>query len=178
MLAQLKTPLTPPTTSLAPTLRRWYMIVNGNQHRPDLCAAQPGFTKPFMLSEALIPQVRTVACLIAAERLAFDAPTPEHITTEADWFAARILVLGVKVFHLDVTLIPMMKSANQRAQAFARKHGLPFTPAQMRMSLHAGRPQQMLVMETDDSGHNDIGLVGNSLALRRQIATRHHLLQA
>ena len=72
----------------------------------------------------------------------------------------------------------MMKSAKQRAQAFARKHGLPFTPAQMRMSLHAGRPQQRLVMETDDSGHNDIGLVGNSLALRRQIATRHHLLQA
>ena len=44
MLAQLKTPLTPPTTSLAPTLRRWYRIVYGNQHRPDLCAAQPGFT--------------------------------------------------------------------------------------------------------------------------------------
>lgn len=167
------------TTATAPAeLRRWYMVVDGNQHRPDLCAPQPGFEKPFMISEALIPQVRTIACLIATERLNFDgSQTPDAITTEADWFAARILVLGVKVFHLDVSLIPMLKTANQRAQAFARKHKLSFYPAQMRMSLHAARPQHMLVMETGDNGHNDAGLVLNSMNMRCQLVGQHPLLR-
>lgn len=171
MLAQPKTQLQPQAPLAEPAkLHCWYMVVDGNQHRPDLCRLRPGFDKPFMLSEALIVQVRSVACLIAAERLRFaDERTPDIITTEADWFAARIVVLGVRVFHLDVTLIPMLKTANQRAKAFAQKHGLPFVPAQMRMSLHAGRPDEMLVMETDPLQQQDLGMIHNSIALCRTI---------
>lgn len=157
-------------------LHRWYMIVDGNQHRDDLCALQPAFEKPFMVSEALIPQIRLVATLIAAERLDFTSPTPDTFSDEADWFAARILVLGVRVFHLDITLMPMLKQANGRAQSFARQHQLPFHPAQMRMSLHAGRPNQMLIMETDEVVQQDEGTIQNSLALKHCIEAHNHVL--
>ena len=63
-------------------------------------------------AEALLPQIRSLACLIAAERHNFEQHSPEVFTEEADWFAARILVLGVRVFHLDITLIPMLQTAN------------------------------------------------------------------
>lgn len=157
-------------------LHHWYMIADGNQHRHDLCSVQPAFHQPFMVSEALIPQIRLVASLIAAERMDFTRATPDTFSDEADWFAARILVLGVRVFHLDITLIPMLKLANTRAQRFAGKHRLPFHPAQMRMSLHAGRPDQMLIMETDETVTRDLGLIKNSIALRHRIAAQQHAL--
>ncbi|WP_238791269.1 hypothetical protein [Snodgrassella sp. ESL0253] len=151
------------SASPVPQLQRWYMIVDGNQHRSDLCQLQPQFQTTFMLSEALIPQLRLVAMLIAAQRLGFDQPTPDIISEEADWFAARILVMGVRIFHLDITLIPMLKTANSRARSFAQKHNLPFTQAQMRMSLHASRPEQMLIIETETQCEEDKGLIQNSL---------------
>lgn len=159
-----------PRPAAATELRRWHLLVNGNQHRTDLCPPRVGFQHDFMLMEALIPQVRTLALLMAAERLQTTAAarTPDVITEEADWFAARILVFGVRVFHLDITLIPMLQTANRRARDFARRHGLPFTPAQMRMSLHAGRPPQMLIMETENPGGTDEGMINNSLAFRRR----------
>ena len=157
-------------------LHRWYMIVDGNQHRQDLCRLTPSFHKPFMLSEALIPQIRLVASLLAAERVDFSQPTPDVLSDEADWFAARILVLGVRVFHLDITLMPMLKLANPRAAAFAQKHQLPFEPAQMRMSLHAGRPNQMLIMETEQNTAQDSGLVANSIGLARRLRQSGHAL--
>ncbi|WP_370387150.1 hypothetical protein [Snodgrassella alvi] len=150
-----------------PQLQRWYMIVDGNQHRSDLLQLQPQFQSPYMLSEALIPQLRMVAMLIAAQRLSSDQPTPDIISEEADWFAARILVMGVRIFHLDITLIPMLKTANSRARMFAQKHNLPFTQAQMRMSLHAGRPQQMLIIETEAQCEEDKGLLQNSIDFAR-----------
>ncbi|WP_037587138.1 hypothetical protein [Stenoxybacter acetivorans] len=162
------------TPNAAPVreLCRWYMLVNGNQHRHDLCLPELGLDAPLTISEALIPQVRMVAALIAAERLDFQTKTPDIITEEADWFAARILIFGVRVFHLDITLMPMLKCANQRAKAFAAKHGLAFQAAQMRMSLHAARPQQMLIMETETTAPQDLGVVGNSLSLRRAVAAQ------
>lgn len=169
-----------PRPAAATELRRWYLLANGNQHRQDLCPQTAGFQQDFMLMEALIPQVRTLAMLMAAERLQAEHPhrTPDIITEEADWFAARILVFGVRVFHLDITLIPMLQTANRRARALAARHGLPFTPAQMRMSLHAGRPPHMLIMETADPGSADEGMVANSLALSRSLRARHPLLAA
>ncbi|PIT51682.1 hypothetical protein [Snodgrassella communis] len=152
----------PQSASPVSQLQRWYMIVDGNQHRSDLCQLQPQFQAPYMLSEALIPQLRLVAILIAAQRLGFDQPTPDIISEEADWFAARILVMGVRVFHLDITLIPMLKTANSRARSFAQKHNLPFTQAQMRMSLHASRPEQMLIIETQTQCKEDKGWIQNS----------------
>ncbi len=121
------------------------------------------------VSEALLPNVRLVACLLAAERHDFSQSSPERFTEEADWFAARILVLQARRFFLDVTLLPMLALANQRAQAFAQKHGLAFKAAQGKLSLHAGRPDQTLIMETPALSDTqiDLGLVQNSLLLRQ-----------
>ena len=86
-------------------------------------------------------------------------------TEEADWFAARIIVLGVRRFHLDITLAPMLHTANRRAQAFARARGLPFAAAEMRMSLHAGRPANLLIIETEHTSPCSGNIVADSLAL-------------
>lgn len=147
----------------AQQLQRWYMIVDGNQHHQLSQLRQTEINQEFMLSEALIPQLRLIAMLIAAQRLNFQQPTPAIISDEADWFAARILVMGVRVFHLDITLIPMLKTANARARAFANQHNLPFTPAQMRMSLHAGRPERLLIIETATQIEQNQDLINNSL---------------
>lgn len=155
-----------PTTVLQPI----HLIVNGNVHRSDLFASPAVSTGGVQISEALLPQIRTVATLIAAMRHDFNHRSPDIFTEEADWFAARIIVLGVKRFHLDVTLLPMLKAANQRAQAFAASRKIPFTPAEIRMSLHAVRPANLLIAET---GHliEDCGnMVENSMALKQQLA--------
>lgn len=153
-------------------LKRFHMIVDGNQHRSDLCSRILPFTQNAMLCEALIPQIRLIACMIAAERL-YDTTgsTPHQITTEADWFAARILALQARIFHLDVSLIPMFKLANQRAKKFAEKHHIPFVPAQMRMSLHSNRPNQMLIIELEDCFEEN-GMIQNSLMLARIAQSR------
>lgn len=153
-----------PATQPRTELQRWYLAVDGNQHRADLQSSAP-HDKNFMLCEALLPQIRTLACMIAAERHNFSEHSPEVFTEEADWFAARILVLGVRVFHLDITLIPMLQTANRRAAEYARRHNLPFTPAQMRMSLHATRPHGGLILENACFADADLGIIGNSLQL-------------
>lgn len=91
------------------------------------------------------------------------------MTEEADWFAARIIVLGARRFHLDITLLPMLQTANRRAEAFARSRNLPFTAAEMRMSLHAGRPANLLIVETEHTIDN-MGIVANSLKLAKQLS--------
>ncbi|HGM1722471.1 TPA: hypothetical protein ACKJ2X_001958, partial [Neisseria gonorrhoeae] len=77
-----------------------------------------------LISESMIPQIRTVAALIAAERHDFSRSSPAEFTDAADFFAARILVLGVRRFHLDVSLLQILKTANKRACRFAEKHRL------------------------------------------------------
>ncbi len=155
-------------TRPAAELNRIHLLTDGNSHRPELCPAQIGFSKPHLASEALIPQIRTVAMLIAAARHDFSSLSPETFTEEADWFAARIIVLNARLFHLDITLKPMLAVANRRAEAFARRHGLPFVPAQMRMSLHAGRPANLLIVETACHLSEADNLLGNSRALAAQ----------
>ena len=98
-------------------------------------------------AEALLPQIRAAAMLIAAERHDFSGRSPQTFADEADWFAARILVLKVRMFHLDVSLNPMLRTANHRAAEFARRHNLPFQPAAIRPSLHSRRPANMLLAE-------------------------------
>lgn len=56
-------------------LQRWYLAVDGNQHRADLQADTPQ-QQDFMLCEALLPQIRSLACLIAAERHNFEQHSP------------------------------------------------------------------------------------------------------
>ena len=150
-------------------LHRCHMIVDGNSHRSDLCLTTlPEGEQNTLISEALLPQIRTTATLIAAMRHDFNQASPAVFTEEADWFAARIIVLGARRFHLDITLMPMLHTANRRAEAFARQHQLPFAPAEMRMSLHAGRPANLLIIETAHETGCD-GIVANSLSLARRL---------
>ena len=154
--------------STAPELNQIHLIPDGNSHRPDLCPERIGFNKPNLASEAMIPSIRMVATLIAAARHDFNNRSPEHFTEGAGWFAARIIVLNARIFHLDVTLKPMLDTANRRAQVFAQQHSLPFTAAKMRMSLHAGRPANLLIIETDFHLSEKQSLANNSGTLATQ----------
>lgn len=148
---------------------RCLLVCDGNAHRADLCAAGLPATDGTVVSEVLLPQIRTTAVMIAAMRHRFDSRSPDVFTEEADWFAARILVLGVRRFHLDVTLKPMLDTANRRAETFALRHGLPFTPAEIRMSLHARRPVNLLIIETVLALPESGNMAADSLALARSI---------
>ncbi|MCP1660394.1 hypothetical protein [Neisseria perflava] len=157
------------TAPQAAALHRCHLITDGNAHRPDLSNGTLPAAPENLISEALLPQIRTVATLIAASRHDFSRRSPDVFTEEADFFAARILVLGVRRFHLDVTLLPMLKIANQRAAAFACIHKLPFTPAQMRMSLHADRPANLLIIETEHEAEPCGSLIANNLAFAAKL---------
>lgn len=150
-------------------LHRCCMVTDGNVHRNDLCNGTLPDAPENLICEAMLPDIRTVAALIAAERHAFDRISPAVFTQEADFFAARILVLGVRRFHLDVRLTPMLDTANQRARAFASKHSLPFAPAEIRMSLHAKRPANLLIMETEHQMEAKGSLIANTLAFAANI---------
>lgn len=150
-------------------LHRCRLVVDGNSHRPDLCTLPLPSGEGGLICEAMLPQIRTVATMIAADRHTFTNRSPEIFTEEADFFAARILVLGVRRFHLDITLLPMFKTANRRAQAFAAKHGLPFTEAEMHMSLHANRPHNLLIIETEHAAESGCGLVADTLAFAAKL---------
>lgn len=151
------------------TLHRSHLVADGNSHRTDLCKLPLPATEGGLICEAMLPQIRTVASMIAAERHLFSNRSPEIFTEEADFFAARILVLGVRRFHLDITLLPMLKTANRRAQAFAAKHGLPFIEADMHMTLHANRPRNLLIIETEHAAESGRGLVADTLAFAAKL---------
>lgn len=150
-------------------LHRCRMVVDGNIHRADLCDGTLPDAPENLISEAMLPAVRTVAALIAAERHDFAQTSPAVFTEEADFFAARILVLGVRRFHLDITLAPMLKTANRRACAFAHKHKLPFVPAEARMSLHSNRSANLLIIETEHEMEHKGGLIANTLAFAAKL---------
>ena len=152
------------------TLARCCLVVDGNSHRPDLF--NPTLPQGYgaLVAESMLPAVRTVAQMIAASRHHFDRQSPSIFTDEADWFAARIIVLQARRFHLDISLHFMLETANCRAEAFAKAHGLAFTPAKIRMSLHAKRPNNLLMMDCAlDLDGEDFGLIENSRRLAKLI---------
>lgn len=157
------------TFSQTDSLHRCRMVVDGNIHRSDLCDGTLPDAPENLISEALLPDIRTIATLIAAERHQFDQTSPDVFTEEADFFAARILVLGVRRFHLDITLTPMLKTANRRAQTFASKHNFPFAPAEIQMALHPGRPANLLIIETEHEMENHGSLIANTLAFAAKL---------
>ncbi|PSJ81454.1 hypothetical protein [Neisseria iguanae] len=153
----------------AAALHRCHMIADGNAHRTDLCDGTLPDASENLISEAMLPNIRTIATLIATERHQFEQASPAVFTEEADFFAARILVLGVRRFHLDITLTTMLKTANQRAQAFAFKHKLPFTPADIQMSLYPNRPANLLIIETEYEMECKGNLITNTLAFAAKL---------
>ena len=96
-------------------LRQLCLITDGNAHRPDLLrTADISSGHADVVSEALLPEIRSTAMLIAASRHDWNTPTPDVFADEADWFAARILLLNIRFVHLHTSLAPMLQLANSR----------------------------------------------------------------
>lgn len=150
-------------------LRACCLITDGNIHRNDLCLPHITFTHTDLISEAMLPEIRTVAILIASSRHQFNQHSPKYFTEEADWFAARIIVLQARFLHLDVSLKPMLDLANQRAKRFAKQHKLPFQAAQIRPGLHTKRPANILLMECALTGTPLSNIIQNTQQIRAQI---------
>lgn len=154
----------------AETLNRCCLIVDSNSHRSDLVQNTLPENRGALFLESMLPQIRSVAMMIAASRHDFSQASPKNFTEEADWFAARILVLKARVFHLDISLRPMLETANRRAAEFAAKHQLPFAPAEIRMSLHAKRPANLLMTECAlPLDGRDSGFAANSSRLAKML---------
>ena len=149
-------------------LRQLCLITDGNAHRPDLLrTADMSSGHADVVSEALLPEIRSTAMLIAASRHDWNMPTPDVFADEADWFAARILLLNVRFVHLHTSLAPMLQLANSRAQAFAERNRLPFTAAKIRPSLHNKRPAHVLLMACDLPAAQQTHWIARSSALRQ-----------
>lgn len=161
-----------PQTQHSEALNTCCLVVDGNIHHACLSNDLPAIEQA-LFSEAMLPQIRTTALLIAASRHTFSKQSPTIFADEADWFAARILVLQARVFHLDISLRFMLETANRRAKAFAEQHQLPFTPAKIRMSMNSSRPKNLLIMECALNIHEDNhGLIANTQALAKHLQTR------
>ncbi|MGN7048949.1 hypothetical protein ACTHRF_11170, partial [Neisseria sp. P0001.S002] len=65
--------------------------------------------------------------------------------------------------------LPMLKTANKRAEAFANRHHMPFSPAEMKMSLHTRRPAKLLIIETEHEMPALVNLAANSRAFAAQL---------
>lgn len=148
-------------------LRQCCLIVDGNAHRQDLHNNYVDFEHSDVICESLLPEIRVVAMMIAASRHDFSQRSPAIFADEADWFAARIIALKVREFHLDVKLCEMLQIANARAAAFAARHDLSFQAAKMRPSLHAKRPNNMLLLSCDVGGEVCQNIYQNTQALRQ-----------
>ena len=123
-------------------LHRCMMITDGKVSRANRDRALPERSDN-LVSEALLPQIRAVAVMIAAMRHDFGPHSPVAFTDDADWFAARIIVLRARRFHLDITLLPM--------------------------SLHANRPADLLIVETEYEAEERGSMIANSLALAAKL---------
>lgn len=95
--------------------------------------------------EVLLPQLRTLALLIAARRQTWDGVSPSRFADEADWLAARILLLGIEEIALPLDKLAMLEVANHRVAEFAVAHGL-FGRRAMPAVIAKGRPAVLQVV--------------------------------
>ena len=72
---------------------------------------------------------------------------------------------------LQNSLKNIAATGGDAGKAFARRHQLPFTPAEIRLGLHTGRPQNLLIIESAlDVPQQDNGICGNSQSLAALLA--------
>lgn len=154
----------------SPALTRITLLTDGNAHAlapvdvsalPDNCA-----------SEALLPQIRTTAMMLAAARRHTRHTrhtSPAQFSDEADWLAARLLVLQVRVLHLPAHCQNLLDTANRRAEAFAREHGLPFRPARLHIS--DSNPTHLLTLDCQPDASTRAKLFENMQTLRKIVFT-------
>lgn len=120
-------------------------------------------------AEALLPQIRAAAMLIAAERHDFSGRSPQTFADEADWFAARILVLRVRAFHIGIGRRSVLAAANRRAAAFAERRGLPFVPATAVLSLQRHGSGITVADCALPCGGSDLGPIENARRIAAQL---------
>lgn len=73
--------------------------------------------------ESLILEIRAVAVLLAAQR-PMAGLSPQFFSDEADWLAARIIVLGLVVVAVSKDQLELLREANLRIQRWAARHRL------------------------------------------------------
>lgn len=117
------------TTQSNLSLYQCHLLLDGNAHCVIPTTQLPQHS---YISEALIPEIRTIATLIAAKRHHFQHISPQCFTDNADWLAARILVLHIRYIQLPNNQHDLLDLANQRAKQFAEEHQRPFQAAQLR----------------------------------------------
>lgn len=76
---------------------------------------------PFI--EALLPDIRLLAIFSAAQRCEFikGKNFPTRLTDEADWMAARCIVLGASYLQMTQEQLPLLTVINQRIQLLSRR---------------------------------------------------------
>ena len=73
---------TPFIAPQAETLNRCHLVVDGNAHRPDLIQTALPAGRGALFAEAMLPQIRMVAQMIAASRHDFSQPSPLYFDDE------------------------------------------------------------------------------------------------
>ncbi|MTD32887.1 hypothetical protein [Paludibacterium denitrificans] len=140
--------------------------------------------------ESLLPDIRTLAMLLASQRASLDeAASPARFADAADWLAARIAVLGLS--HVEVTLsgLAQLDEANRRLAALAQRSRVSLaTAAPVLLTRTEAAPSDGRVLRgwaaqplfDHQTVVNDISsLVQCSLAAHRRCAFRlQHLLAA
>ncbi|EGF09956.1 hypothetical protein HMPREF9123_2208 [Neisseria bacilliformis ATCC BAA-1200] len=147
------------------TLRRLCLLADGNGCRP---AALPESLPPdcgTLAAEAMLPQIRTAAMMIAAARHDFSCASPAAFAEEADWLAARILLLRVRTVRAGIGLRAVLETANRRAAAFAAEHRLPFTPAALAPEARPRRDGLLVLDCALPCDGTDCGLIENGRRL-------------
>ena len=94
------------------------MVVDSNSHHSMLNMHTLPDSPDSLISEALIPQVRTIATLIAAERHDFNQSSPSVFTDEADFFAARYFGFGRTPFPFGYYPAAYAQNRQQTRRSF------------------------------------------------------------
>lgn len=81
------------------------------------------------LLEALLPQLRAIAMLSAVRRVDWSTSTPQQFADEADWMAARIVLLGLSEVSVSLEKLSLLETANRRVLELGAAFGLQLRPA-------------------------------------------------
>lgn len=138
-----------------------------------LCGDHPGQPSAhgLPLLEGLLPDIRLLAVLSASRRQRFDGScTPAQLSDEADWLAARILVLGAEYVQLTPAQLPLLTQANLRLRELAQVAGCRPVCAAAMLTVENTPGQTMRFCSSTD--HDLIAIGNDPLMLSREMARR------
>ena len=154
------------THHIQPVLHRWQLLLDGNAHCPVLTTMD--LSQHNLLSEAMLPEIRSTACLIAAHRWGETAFSPKIWTDEADWFAARMLVLDIRRLLVDKEHLPLIRTAIKRATAFAKQQQRLFSVPEIRWCLSC-QDKHICTIWLAICPKNQGNIVQNSAEIKQQL---------